>query len=86
MLRGQAPRKVLSSLSKVYVWTAIGAVAIALLVPILVPVTAFERGSWLVWVDGVLMLGGLMAVPGAHALLAVASMVARRRPSRSDRR
>lgn len=82
---GQAPRKVLSSLSKVYVWTAIGAVAIALLVPILVPVTAFERGSWLVWVDGVLMLGGLMAVPGAHALLAVAGMVARRRPSRSDR-
>lgn len=82
---GQAPRKVLSSLSNVYVWTAIGVVAIALLLPTLVPVTAFERGGWLVWVDGVLMLGGLVAVPSARALLAVACMVARRRPARSDR-
>lgn len=81
---GRAERKMLSSLSKGYVRAAIAAVVVAFVLPVLVPATAFERGSWLVWADGVLLMGGLMAVPSAHALLAVASAVARRRPSRSD--
>lgn len=81
---GRAARKDLSSLSKGYVRAAIGAVFLAFVVPVLVPASAFESGSALVWADGVLLMGGLMAVPSAHALLGVAGIVARRRPSRSD--
>lgn len=81
---GSATRKDLTSLSKGYVRAAIGAVFLAFVVPVLVPASVFEGDSALVWADGVLLMGGLMAVPSAHALLAVAGMVARRRPSRSD--
>lgn len=83
--RGHAERKVLAGMSKAYLRTSFFVVLVAAIAPVLAPASAYEKGGWIVWVDGVMLIGALMAVPIAYALLAVASVVARRRPFRADR-
>lgn len=67
------------SLSKQYVVGALIAVGIAFVMPALIPADAYAVSETLRWINGVLLLGGLMAVPLAHAQLRVARMLAVRR-------
>lgn len=69
----------LAKLSPTFVSTAIGAVIFAFVMPALFPDGAYERARWLVWIDAIFLLGGLLAVPAARLLLNIAARLARRR-------
>jgi hypothetical protein len=74
-----APASTLAKLTPTYVSTAVGAVIFAFVMPALFPDGAYERARWLVWIDAILLLGGLLAVPTARLTLTVAARLARRR-------
>lgn len=77
--RRPAPVTALAKLSPTFVSTAIGAVIFALVMPALFPNGAYERARWLVWIDAIFLLGGLLAVPAARLMLGIATRFARRR-------
>jgi len=66
-----------------FISTAIGAVVFGLVMPALFPNGAYERAPWLIWVDGMILGTGLMAVPMVRAHLYVAAALARRAGARS---
>jgi hypothetical protein len=69
---------VLGKLTPNYVRAAIGAVALAFVMPALISSDVWEHTRWLIWIDGLLLLGGLSAVPMAHAVLFIADRLAQR--------
>lgn len=69
----------LAELTPTFVSTAVGAVIFAFVMPALFPDGAYERARWLVWIDAIFLLGGLLAVPAARLLLHIAARLARRR-------
>lgn len=74
---GENSKDILGKLSCRYVGGAAAAAGASFVLPAVVSATFFAGHPWLVWIDGVLLLGGLMAVPLAHASLAVAAAIAR---------
>lgn len=77
--RTPATAAALAKLSPAFVSTAVGAVIFALVMPALFPDGAYERARWLVWIDAIFLLGGLLAVPAARLMLGIAARLARRR-------
>lgn len=76
---GRAGYRQLQGLSRPFVQGAVGAVLVSFLLPMLVPEDSFGSTEWLLWADGALLAGGLLAVPMAHAVLTVACFLARAR-------
>ena len=74
-----APASALAKLTPTFVSTAVGAVIFAFVMPALFPNGAYERARWLVWIDAIFLLGGLLAVPTARLMLNIAERLARRR-------
>lgn len=74
-----APASVLAKLTPMFVSTAVGAVIFAFVMPALFPNGAYERARWLVWIDAIFLLGGLLAIPTARLVLNIAARLARRR-------
>lgn len=73
---GPVTRDVLGKFHPVFISTAIGAVVFGIVMPALFPNGAYESAPWLIWVDGMILGSGLMAVPMARTHLFVASALA----------
>ncbi len=64
---------------------AFSALGFGLLMPVLFPSGSYDTTAWLVWFNGLFLVGGVMALPSVKALSALTLAIARRRLKSQDR-
>lgn len=75
----------LQTVSRNFKQWAFSALGFGLLMPVLFPSGSYDTTAWLVWFNGLFLVGGVLAVPSVKALSAMTLAIAKRRLKSQDR-